>query len=469
MADGLHYDLFVVGATDPSPVAQMHLAARLAEKFHAPAAQIAQAIASRNLRAGQGLDDAQARVLADQLTKLGAVTELRPSVGGKGPRHTTGAHPIATGAAPGGPPTLGGPMSPHTTPGGGPAPTAGFGLGTLDGGPTMGGPPVFGSHGGGGMPGGAPTLGGAPGLAGRGGPVTMGNDIVGRDPFAGSASPSGPLPTLATPLGGPGMGTMGGGPMPTLGGAPTMGGGPMTLGGGPPTMGGPLTMGRGGAPTSLTPLGQKTKASAFSQVSDTGVAPKLELARGGPATSSDEMPAARRPDIGASLAGGRGGLAPSGASGVEAVTDAKAYMVRCMEHGLYFDKRTASGCRKCLEPAAAKAQNLAKKMDRRSLGFKLMMLREDPVRRAFYGLAFALLIGLIPAAVHAIQFGRPEVDAYRTKQAELSKQIGTQETLDKWRELDDRAHDSHGKNMRNTAIIWVVIGGVCLGGWYRWT
>lgn len=393
------YDVFVVGAKDPSPVAQMHLAADLAKHFQAPVAEVSQAISSRNLRAGKSLDEAQARALSQQLAGLGAETELRPNMGGGRNRAPTKAPGI--------------PNSEVTLP-------------TL------------------------PTLASMPG-----------GDTVGRDPFAAhTAVPMSP-PTMAA-----GMGY----------GPPTMPGGPHTLGG--HTTG--VSPGQsGGVPRMMTSAGQSSPTRTTSGGRDAFGAPedglpRLELARPPAAGSraaaeaADALPKSRT-----ALPGSSGmdhmRLAASGESGVSGVElsgdQSKAFMQRCAKHGLYYDQRTSSSCRKCQEPA----KQMARKIERNALGFKLMALRDNPSKRATWGLGLALALGFIPAAWHALAVGRPDVQALRTEQAVLSQKVGTEETLRQYQELDQRVHDSHSKQRRNTGIIWVVVAGGALAGWYRLT
>lgn len=395
------YDVFVVGAKDPSPVAQMHLAAALAKHFQAPVAEVSQAISSRNLRAGKSLDEAQARVLSQQLAGLGAETELRPNMGAGRNRAPT--------------------QSPGRS-----APT----------GETM---PTL------------PTLASMPGA-----------DTVGRDPFAAHTAVPMAAPTMA---GGVGYGppTMPGGPQHTMGGHTTgvSAGGPV-----------PSLRINPGASTSVTRPNSGGARDAFGAPED--ALPRLELARP-PAAGS--RAAAEAADVIAkprqSLPGSSGmdhmRMASSGDSGVSGVETAgdqnKSHMQRCGKHGLYFDQRTASGCRKCLEPA----KQMARKIERNALGFKLMALRDNPSKRASWGLGLALAVGFIPAAWHALAFGRPEVQAVRSEQAVISQKVGTEEIIRQYHELDKRVHDTHGKHRRNTGIIWMVVAGGALAGWYRLT
>jgi len=421
----MQYDVFVVGARDPNPVAQMHLAAKLAEHFHAPAVQIAQAISGRNLRAGQSMDEAQARILCEQLANFGAVTELRPAVGG---RSNTGVHPT-TQVAPtptmaGAPGTRAG-YAPRTLGGAAPPPasvqpqTMGMGLAPLGlSNQTMGS--------------------GSNALGGSVPRTTAGTNpaLVGRDPFAPPPDDRMPSTQVA------------GSPTGMLAASGTMA----------------SAMGRGG------PSGGR---DAFAPGTDD--LPKLELAvgRGPPRqhpADSDEMmpPKPAQPSFGHDGGGGLSKLsAESAESGVELGAD-KIHMVRCAEHGLYYDKRTASACRKCLAPARERAAMMGKKGGPSVVG-KAMKLRDDPVRHAFYGLAIALLIGLLPAAFHALAVGNPEVASLRAEQGKLSSQIGTEKTVAQYHDLDKQVRERHDANFRITALIWILGGGLGVFAWHKIT
>jgi hypothetical protein len=422
----MQYDVFVVGARDPNPVAQMHLAAKLAEHFHAPAVQIAQAISTRNLRAGQNLDEAQARILTEQLANFGAVTELRPVVGGR----TTGVHPTTQ-------------ITSAPTMGGVPATRAGFQPRTMAGGTTPN--PVHQQHTQGmglaplglsnqTMGSGSNALGSAPRtMAAANQP---GRDVVGRDPFAPPPDDRMPSTQIAAP--------------------------PTGMLAAPGNMA--AAMGRGG------PSGGR---DAFAP--PTGDLPRIELATGrGPAPthpqdSDDLMPAKRpQPSFGHDQGGGPSKLtADSDDSGVALAQD-KIHMIRCTEHGLYYDKRTSSACRKCLAPSRERAAMMGKKGGPSVVG-KAMKLRDDPVRHAFYGLAIALLLGLLPAAFHALAVGNPEVKALRTEQAKLSDQIGTEKAIARFQELDQQVREKHDANFRLTALIWMVGGGLGVLAWHKIT
>lgn len=371
------YDVFVVGSKDPSPVAQMHLAADLAKHFQAPVAGVAQAISSRNLRAGKALDEAQARVLSQQLASMGATTELRPTVPGPRTRVPTQTQ-VNRGTS-----------------------TSEPSIPTLS------------------------TLASVPGT-----------DLVGRDPFSSStAIPA--VPTLAAPHGHA-----------------------------PHTQSGPHTL---GAATSVASRMSSTGArSPFAAPDET--APRLELARPTAnrttADTSDVIPRVRTSLPGSSGLDHMRLAADSTASGLEAVGEtAKTHMLRCPKHGLYYDQRSASGCRKCLEPA----KQMARRIERTALGFRLLALRDNPAKRAGWGLTLALVVGFLPAAWHAMAFGRSDVLNLRAQQAVLSQKVGTESVIAQYKTLDERVHESHSKHRRNSAVIWVIVASGAFAAWYRVT
>ena len=55
------FDVFVVGSSDPSAAGETRLAAALSAKHGVPLATVSKAISAKNLRAGQGLEQAQAQ------------------------------------------------------------------------------------------------------------------------------------------------------------------------------------------------------------------------------------------------------------------------------------------------------------------------------------------------------------------------------------------------------------------------
>lgn len=355
------YDVFVIGARDPNPVAQMHLASALATHFQAPVAQVAQGIADRNLRAGQALDQAQAQALVQRLAVFGALAELRPAVLARSNASTTASGFTA-------PPPTGDTM--------------------------VSSPPSMTRPG--------PQL----------GRVQM------RDPF-NSPTETGPMPL------------------------------PHQISTG--TLRLPHAHGR----------------DPFAPPDDPGSAGSGRIELGRAESSSDDL--VQRPSR--SLPGASGMslgrmVADSTESGVELGEDAaKLHSVRCPMHGLYYDKRRASGCRKCMAPAAEAVRSTEAARRPKSL----LSLRDDPVRRAFMGLALAVLVGFLPAAYHALKMGAGEVRMLRDEQEQLSKRVGTEEVLRRFDEVEDKVAQARSRAMRNTFVIWVLVSGGTLVGWYRLT
>jgi hypothetical protein len=94
-------------------------------------------------------------------------------------------------------------------------------------------------------------------------------------------------------------------------------------------------------------------------------------------------------------------------------------------------------------------------------------LRENPVKRAFAGMALALLIGFVPAAVYAIGINGAEVRWIRARQRELSGQVGTEPILREFERLDAAVPAIRRRGIRHTALIWVLVTGIAAAGWYR--
>jgi hypothetical protein len=195
------------------------------------------------------------------------------------------------------------------------------------------------------------------------------------------------------------------------------------------------------------------------------------------AASADNEPSldleaapARRPS--ASMAGAAGlnssrVAASSSASGLAIDSDAAtdAYRVRCGQHGLFFDTRKASGCAKCLAPG----RKLSAQLEDRARKFMFADFDDDPVKRAFIGLAIALVLGFVPAAYHALRMGARDLHNLRAQQEILSRKPATEEISRQFEELNDVVKSGKSHAERNTALIWVVVTGGALVGWYRFT
>jgi hypothetical protein len=155
-----------------------------------------------------------------------------------------------------------------------------------------------------------------------------------------------------------------------------------------------------------------------------------------------------------------------GRSGVAVDEDPKNLnLVRCVQHGLYYDKAKASGCRKCLSGA----RDFAVKIEQRGTTFRLGDFRGKPANRAFFGLSFALVLGFLPAAYYCFGPGSTDAHRLRLEQEVLSRQTGTEDTLRVFDDLDGQVKTAHERSSRNTAIVWAAVTGVAMLGWYKIT
>jgi hypothetical protein len=192
--------------------------------------------------------------------------------------------------------------------------------------------------------------------------------------------------------------------------------------------------------------------------------PKLELARADRMTSEDEMSPARS-RTGVSAASLRE-MGMTGSSGVAMDEDPKNLnLVRCVQHGLYYDKTKASGCRKCMSPA----REAAIKFTTEPETFRVGNLRNSPAKRAFLGLLFALVLGFLPAVYYCFGPGAAEVRKVRVDQELLSRQVGTEDIIKRFEQLDSQVPGLHEKATRNVAIVWFAVSSVCMLGWYKIT
>lgn len=156
----------------------------------------------------------------------------------------------------------------------------------------------------------------------------------------------------------------------------------------------------------------------------------------------------------------------SGNSGVAMDEDPRNLnLVRCVQHGLYYDKTKASGCRKCLSGA----REAAIKMTSEAAPFRVGDLRQKPAKRAFLGLLFSLVLGFLPAVYYSLGPGAAEVRKVRIEQELLSRQPGTEEILTRFDQLDTQVAPLHEEASRNAAIVWVAVTSVCMLGWYKIT
>jgi len=198
---------------------------------------------------------------------------------------------------------------------------------------------------------------------------------------------------------------------------------------------------------------------------DATPAPKLELERGGRGGESEEDLASLQARPSASAASLRE-VDAGGASGVVMDEDPRNLnLVRCVQHGLFYDKTKASGCRKCL----SSARDMVAKIEAQTATLHVGDFRGKPAKRAFLGLAFALVLGLMPAAYYCFGPGSSEVRKLRVEQELLSRQPGTEEIIHRFDELDVQVGQAHDGSTRNTAIVWFAVAGVAMLGWYKIT
>lgn len=389
------FDVFVVGSADTSSVGISRLAAALSTKHGIPLSTITKAIAAKNLRAGQGLEQTVAQTLVRQLQSIGAVTVIRPA-------NTPTHHPN--------------PSSP---------------------------PPMA-----------------LPTVAGSTQPIVL---VDKSNPFTEVTDPSpatfGPPLNIAKSVTGLQLGT---GSPPLARKIP-----------GAPTAANPFEPPRSITPvleiTREKPIGTPTPQSHIRPSKDDLFAsvasgPRLELARGDRATSADELSGLRRLPTNASGTNLRE-LGLTGKSGVEADRDPKNInLVRCVQHGLYYDKTKASGCRKCLSVARQMAGHIQgpNPKEQNDGGFN-----KNPTKWAFLGLAFALLIGLLPAAYYALGPGTAQAKHHRVEQEILSRQPGSEEILRRFDELERQIDNARSRSFRNTGIIWITISAIAMGGWFK--
>jgi hypothetical protein len=142
-------------------------------------------------------------------------------------------------------------------------------------------------------------------------------------------------------------------------------------------------------------------------------------------------------------------------------------LVRCAQHGLYYDKTKASGCRKCMSMAREVAMGFESRNAPASL--KVANLRNQPAKRAFIGLAVAFLLGLLPAAYYAFGPGSADARELRVRQEVLSRQPGTEEIVHQFDELDEQVSRSRDRSLRNIALVWATTSIAAMAGWYKVT
>lgn len=408
------FDVFVVGSSDPSAAGETRLAAALSARHGVPLPTVSKAIAAKNLRAGQGLEQGQAQALVKQLQGMGAVTVIRPAAG----RSTSPSPAPGQSSRPSQP----SPVPPSAGTGGKqntPAPGSGW-----PGAPAAGSPPLAG------QPAAAPAGFGMPSLR----TSSAGDQFA---PLGAPPRPAAPSAAGADPFGPRRVST--------------------------PVLGHSARPNASQTPAPV-PVGHQAQPSGSGLALDVQPGAKLELARGQGGDSEDE-PAAVRGRPSTSAASLRE-MDAGGASGVAMDEDPRNLnLVRCVQHGLYYDKTKASGCRKCM----SSAREVANKMTQEATVFRVGDFKRKPAKRAFLGLAFALVLGFLPAAYYCFGPGTAEVRRIRVEQELLSRQPGTEEIVRRFDELDGQVGDAHDRSSRNTAIVWLAVTGVAMFGWYKIT
>ena len=413
---GQLFDVFVVGSADPSPAGETRLASALSSKHGVPLNTVAKAISAKNLRAGQNLEPSQAQALVRQLQGMGAVTVIRPSSGA--------AKPAAAPAPSAGRSTL----PPQPTPANRPSMIASADSGA----------PVAANFG--------PPLMAAPDPAGSNGAFAPLQPVGPRSSAVmGVADPFAPPLANPTPT-----------PFQTSPGS----GGRLEH----PPAGAALPRNRG----ARTPPPASQNASPVPGTdpfqSDLSSGPKLELARASQENSSaDVLPS--RPQA---APGSLRDIGASNASGVSVDDETQNLnLVRCAQHGLYYDKTKASGCRKCLSAA----REMAAGFESRNAATKIKVanLRDQPAKRAFIGLGVAFVLGFLPAAYYAFGPGAADARELRVRQELLSRQPGTEDVLRQFDDLDDQVTRTRDRSLRNIALVWAATTAAAMAGWYKVT
>ncbi len=396
-------DVFVIGAIDSTPSGQTRLAAALASRHGAPEALVAKAIADKTLRVGHGLERHQADDLVRQLQAIGAVTTVRPALPTARP---TSGLPLPTAplvpAFPHAPPTVASPLATSPAlaarnPFAAPPTVAAAAIHAPLSPPAPPGVATLPS---------LPTIAGispfaaASGLAVTGRMTTgfpaAGSSATNRDPFAPPPLSGGTRTNNAIPIRDPGLPET-----------------KRTL----PTLAANNSFG-GPASGATTENSLELDTSSYGETGFRQPSSAERLASSGPQTSD-----------------------PPGGN---------PYQVHCDLHGLDFDKRKASACRKCVA-------------DRKP------RLRDNAAKRAFLGLTFALLVGLVPAAYSAIRLGATEVNGLRAQQQELSQKPGTVEIMRQFDDLDVAVQKARSRAMINTLALWALVSSGAMAIWYKAT
>ena len=106
-------------------------------------------------------------------------------------------------------------------------------------------------------------------------------------------------------------------------------------------------------------------------------------------------------------------------------------------------------------------------MCRMSEGWSWDDIRGDPFKRALAGLAFALVIGFIPAAYYTYGVSGGEVQRIRARQTELSQQPGTSQSLEEFDRLNGAVARVRHSGMISSAALCVLVSGIAGAGFFR--
>lgn len=218
-------------------------------------------------------------------------------------------------------------------------------------------------------------------------------------------------------------------------------------------------------PSGLGPASRRSGDHAAFAPPDLGTSFGSDLEQGLSSNTPTPMPLAGSSLAGASALNTSKIVATRAASGLQVDGNEQAYSVRCPTHGLHYDRRKASGCRKCQEGARQQGES----MEMRRARFQLEGFDDDPAKRAFIGLAIALAVGFLPAAFHAKGPGANEVKRLRAQQEDLSRRTGSDDVLRRFDALDAQIPDARKRAMRNTAVLWFVVSASVMAGWYKIT
>jgi hypothetical protein len=154
--------------------------------------------------------------------------------------------------------------------------------------------------------------------------------------------------------------------------------------------------------------------------------------------------------------------------------------VRCPIHGLAYNRRTASGCVRCMAPARAQAKQMqAKHLED---GFPVPVSARaatdrgsppawlsTPARRAFLGLAVALLLGFLPAVIYARTSVRNEISALRARQVEISTAPAERAAVAQaqFDDLDAAVNAVQRAGAGKTLLIWLAVTAATGAAWSR--